>query len=163
MDMVLRPSTRFRIWRAAVVLLGVFVAAIGAVRSDTPEAVDDAASSRESSMPWIPIHSIWFFSSRTEIDQLEKAKFVALAAWVDAHAGSEIGISLPAVAADPESAQARTGQLRVEAIREAMVAVGIPESRIHVGAYGGPLSAVDRRVVIYVRAAPASVAAAVAE
>lgn len=143
----------------AAVCLGVLIAAIGSVPTVSAGATGGVVSPPEASMPWVAVHSIWFFSNRTEIDELEMVKLVALAAWVDTHAGSEVGISLPTGAVDPESARGRTSRLRVSAIREAMVVAGIPDSRIHEGAYGDPASVVDRRVVIFVRAEHTAVAA----
>lgn len=112
---------------------------------------DDAASPPVVEIPRVQVHAIWFFSNRTEIDQRETAKFVALAGWVRNRAGPEVGISRPKDAVDPESPQSRTDHLRVSAIRDAMIAAGIPEERIHVGVDGSPLSAVDRRILVFMR------------
>lgn len=153
LDFFTRAHLHLRVRRVFVVC--ACVAAIGSGSSCPSRAAGGMASDLGAEVPWTVAHSIWFFSNHTEIDRLETAKFTALATWVGKHPGSEVGIHAPTGTVDPESSQAGINQSRVTAIRDALIAAGIPESRIQVGAYGNLLSAVDRRVVVFVRSAPA--------
>lgn len=119
----------------------------------------ESGSRADVPMPWSASVSIWFFSGGTALDATERLKITALAARFRGDARLEFGIHRPTAVREldpppgsvPHASSAALGPQRLAAIREAMVAEGIPPDHIQVGEFGGRVFDVDRRTVIFVR------------
>lgn len=83
---------------------------------------------------WIPAENIQFESGHAVLPARCREKIALLVAWLSAHPGVDIG--LDGHADQPESEGAELAGQRVTAVREALVAGGVPPVRIHVGEFG---------------------------
>ena len=99
--------------------------------------------------PWIAFRSLWFFYNRAELDPSEIRKVSEVARYLEQNPSAEVGIdsSIDLLGAKPGNEAVNTG--RISAIRDALIAAGVPASRIQVGTFAA--LALDRRVLVLVR------------
>ena len=94
------------------------------------------AGSKGVNVVWQPFSDVRFATGRADLQPSETAKVEDLAAYMKAHPTYRVELE---GFADPRGTQAYNLGLstrRVKAVRDALVAAGVAEDRIRVGAYG---------------------------
>lgn len=102
---------------------------------------------------WTSFRDFWFQSDSAEIQNSERSKLTEIAIHMNQNPSLQIGID---GSMDPRGTEPRNqhlSELRVKAIRDALVRAGVPTNRIREGAYGNSNERRDRRVEVLIASA----------
>src|SRR4051812_7454423 len=97
---------------------------------------------------WTSYRDIWFDYNNAELQAADQGKIADAADYLQKNPSLKIGIdgSMDPRGTDPRDQE--LANLRVRTIRSALIAAGVPASRIQTGAFGNPSLARDRRVEV---------------
>jgi outer membrane protein OmpA-like peptidoglycan-associated protein len=99
----------------------------------------------------VTYREFWYDADRAEIHSADAAKIAEIAAYLKQNPSLQVGID---GSMDPNGTDARNQNLadrRVNAIRDALIAAGVPSSKIKTGTYGNTQLRRDRRVEVLIR------------
>ena len=100
---------------------------------------------------WTLYREFWFENEQATLQASEMTKVAEIALYAKQSPSLKVGLdgSMPAHGTDPRNQDLSTR--RVNAIRDALIQAGVPEAKIHVGAFGDAQLARDRRVAVLIR------------
>jgi outer membrane protein OmpA-like peptidoglycan-associated protein len=101
---------------------------------------------------WTTLQSFWFESTETDIHLADRAKVEEIAAYMERNPSLELGIdSTPSASASPNWADGDLAERRAECARDALIAAGVPTSRIQTGTFADPSHRRTGRVELLIR------------
>ena len=98
---------------------------------------------------WTSYREIWFAPDKAEFDASQAAKVTEIAAYLKENPSLQVGIdaSINTRGTDKQRLQQLCDD-RVAALSKALIAAGVPDSKIQAGAFGDPDLRMDRRVEV---------------
>jgi outer membrane protein OmpA-like peptidoglycan-associated protein len=97
---------------------------------------------------WTSYREFWFQNNSSEIPDSEKYKLADIAAYMKANPSLNLGLDGSVGKGGTEAPNQNLSDRRTKAIREGLVAAGVPTHKISVGAYGDTTLQRDRRVEV---------------
>jgi len=97
---------------------------------------------------WTSYREFWFPTDSAVIQDSEKSKLTEIAAYMNRNPSLNIGIDGSLVSGGSDVHNRTLADNRVRAIRDGLVAAGVPSHKISVGAYGDSTLRRDRRVEV---------------
>jgi peptidoglycan-associated lipoprotein len=130
----------------------------------TPHAVrgdlDRSMAASQADGPMQPVDVIHFGFDSVTLDGADRAQLAAVVPWMARHPGARLVVEGHADATGPAAYNEDLSRRRAEAVRDELIAAGVPGDRIEVAVFGEehPVSSRDwlnRRVRIWGSFAPA--------
>lgn len=109
--------------------------------NDAPQAVSSVSPERS----WTPFKEYWFDSNRADLQPADSGKAAEIASYLNQNPGQLVGIDS---LTDPSNTDLINR--RIGAVRNALIAAGVPSYRIQTGAFGNPQMQRERRVEVLV-------------
>lgn len=101
---------------------------------------------------WTTLQSLWFDSFEMNIHLADRAKVEEIAAYMERNPSLELGIdSTPSTTASPNWTDGDLATRRAACARDALIAAGVPTSRIQTGTFGDPSHRRTGRVELLIR------------
>jgi outer membrane protein OmpA-like peptidoglycan-associated protein len=102
---------------------------------------------------WTSYRDFWFEFNSAEIQGSEQDKLTTIATYMQKNPSLQLGIdgSMNARGTDPRDQN--LSDRRVSAVRDALVAAGVSNAQIRMGAFGDPNLRQDRRVEVLIATA----------
>jgi len=103
---------------------------------------------------WVVFREVWFDTDSQDVHAVDRAGFGEIAGYMSANPSLELGIDGSVNSGSASRRNAEMSAHRVKAIRESLVAAGVPANRISEGAYGDQSLRRDQRVDLLLRTSP---------